>query len=50
VRRSYRMSPTHGMVNPLKDENFLNTVLKFSSYLIGNLLRLRYKDQPLDVG
>jgi hypothetical protein len=31
---------------PLKTEFLLNTIYKFSSYLTGNTLGLRYKDQP----
>jgi hypothetical protein len=33
------------LLNPLKTEFLLNNIYKFSSYLTGNILRLRYKAQ-----
>jgi hypothetical protein len=34
--------------NPLKTEFLLNSIYESSSYLTGNTLRLRYKDQPVN--
>jgi hypothetical protein len=37
-----------GYINPLKTEFLLNKIYKLSSYLTGNMLRLRYKTQPVN--
>jgi hypothetical protein len=34
--------------NPSKTEFLLNSIYKFSPYLTGNILRLHYKDQPIN--
>jgi hypothetical protein len=35
-------------IDPLKTTILLNCIYKFSSYLTGNTLRHRYKDQPVN--
>jgi hypothetical protein len=44
----YKRVYIHTVINPLKKEFSLNFIQKFSSYLTGNTLRLRYKAQPIN--
>jgi hypothetical protein len=48
IRRRYGLDSRHGcIINHLKTEFLHNFIYKFSLYLTGNTLRLRYKAQQV---
>jgi hypothetical protein len=48
IKHRFSILAAYINVIPLKPEAHANSVLKFSPYLTGNTLRLRYKSQPVN--